>query len=139
MELKDRILEAMNHSGMKKTEFSRAMKMSSGVVTQWLDGSIKSLKLKTAQKMQSLTGYSALWIADEEGEKMATSKPEPMPEFDGLTPGAIEIAALYDMIPVTDRIARVRAYNAATAAILAISQPEKATPEPEQDQKKQSV
>lgn len=139
MELKHRILEAMTHAKLKKTAFSRAMGMSSGVVTQWLDGTIKALKYETAQKMQDVTGYSALWLADEKGEKMAIQQAAPPPMPDGLTPGAIEIAALYDLIPVSDRIARVRAYNAATAAILAIARPSEPTPEPGQDQQKQSA
>lgn len=33
---------------------------------------------------------------------------------------AMEIAMLYDLIPVSDRVRRVKAYNAATAAILAV-------------------
>jgi len=33
---------------------------------------------------------------------------------------AMEIALLYDLIPVTDRIRRTKAYNAATSAILAV-------------------
>ena len=33
---------------------------------------------------------------------------------------AMEIALLYDLIPVSDRVRRVKAYNAATAAILEV-------------------
>lgn len=139
MELKDRILEAMTHAKLKKTAFSRAMGMSSGVVTQWLDGTIKALKYETARKMQDVTGYSALWLADEQGEKMAIQQAAPPPTPDGLTPGAIEIAALYDLIPISDRIARVKAYNAATSAILAIARPSPSTVEPDPDQKTQSA
>ena len=40
----------------------------------------------------------------------------------------MEIALLYDLIPVTDRIRRTRAYNAATAAILAVLEEQPATP-----------
>lgn len=39
-----------------------------------------------------------------------------------LTPAAIEIAALFDMIPVTDKIKRAQAFNAATMAILQVLQ-----------------
>lgn len=40
---------------------------------------------------------------------------------------AMEIALLYDLIPVSDRVRRTRAYNAATAAILAVLEERPAT------------
>ena len=39
-----------------------------------------------------------------------------------LSPAAIEIAALFDMIPASDKIKRAQAYNAATTAIMQVLQ-----------------
>lgn len=137
MELKDRILEAMLSAGLKKLQFANAVGVSSGCVTQWLNGSTKTLKFKSAMRMQQVTGYSADWLAEEKGEKMAGFLPAQ--DFAGLTPGAIEIAALYDIIPVSNRIKRVQAYNAATAAILAVIEPGNTSEQLARDQKKQSA
>lgn len=62
MELKDRIAEAINSTGLSDSDFAKRMGKSKGVVTQWRDGTIKSLKAITAQNMQDLTGYRAEWL-----------------------------------------------------------------------------
>jgi transcriptional regulator with XRE-family HTH domain len=49
---------------------------------------------------------------------------------------AIELAALFDLIPYRDRIRRAMAYNAATKAILDVLQPKQPTAPSIQDQKK---
>lgn len=51
-----------------------------------------------------------------------------------LTPSAIEIAVLFDMIPASDRIRRAQAFNVATDAIIAVLQsvPASATASPDQ-------
>lgn len=120
-ELSHRILEAMHGAGLKKLQLAKATGKSSGAVTQWIDGSTKTLKAETAAKLQAATGYSAVWLVTGKGEKLAGSKTPGV--FDSLTPGALDIAALYDLIPVRDQIKRVEAYNAATAAILAVLKP----------------
>jgi hypothetical protein len=58
-----------------------------------------------------------------------------------LTSGAMEIAALYDLIPETDLIRRGRAYSAATIALLAVVEDHKLQASELQpvDQKKQPV
>lgn len=120
-ELSDRILEAMHGAGLKKLQLAKATGKSSGAVTQWIDGTTKTLKAETAAKLQAATGYSAVWLVTGKGEKLAGSNTPNV--FDALTPGALDIAALYDLIPVRDQIRRVEAYNAATAAILAVLKP----------------
>lgn len=120
-DLSARILEAMNGAGLKKLQLAKATGKSSGAVTQWIDGSTKALKADTAAKLQAATGYSAVWLVTGKGEKLAGSKTPGT--FNELTPGALDIAALYDLIPVRDQIRRVEAYNAATAAILAVLKP----------------
>lgn len=56
MALKDRIREAMEGAELKPADLARATGKSAGAVTQWLDGTIKSLKAETAELMQQATG-----------------------------------------------------------------------------------
>lgn len=135
MELKDRLLEVMLGAGLERLQFAKAAKVTSGAVTQWLDGSTKSIKSVKAANLQAATGYSAVWIATGTGEKMvATAPAQPGAQA---TPGAMEIAFLYDEIPVSDRIKRTQAWNAATQAILEVLQSESASASPSQNRKKQ--
>ena len=39
-----------------------------------------------------------------------------------LTPSAVEIAVLFDMIPLSDKIKRAQAFNAASMAIMQVLQ-----------------
>ena len=68
--MKDRISEAINSTGLSNVEFARRMGKSKGVVTQWLDGTIKTLKADTAHRMQEVTGYRSDWLVFERGEKL---------------------------------------------------------------------
>lgn len=45
-----------------------------------------------------------------------------------LTPAAVELAALFDMIPVEDKVRRAMAFNAASTAIMQVLQHAPATP-----------
>ena len=135
MELKDRLREVMEGAGLKKLQFAKAAGVSSGAVTQWLDGSTKAIKSSKAAALQAATGYSAVWIATGVGDKLVATAPAKPGEQ--ATPGAMEIAYLYDEIPVTERIKRTQAWNAATQAILEVLQSDLASVEPVVHQKKQ--
>jgi transcriptional regulator with XRE-family HTH domain len=127
MELKNRIREAMEGAGLKPLQLAVKTGKTSGAITHWLTGATRSLKAETAAKIEAATGYSAAWIVSGNGEKLVKSSTGPRRMGDGLSPGAIEIAALYDLIPIGDQIRRVQAYNAATAAILSILEPVRST------------
>lgn len=60
MALKDRIKEAQGD--LSKAAFARAVGVTGASVTQWLDGTTKSLKGDVATKMERATGYRADWI-----------------------------------------------------------------------------
>jgi len=135
MDLKTRLREVMEGAGLKKLQFAKAAGVSSGAVTQWLDGTTKAIKSEKAANLQSSTGYSAVWIATGKGEKFVATAPAAPGEY--ATPGAMEIAFLYDEIPVSDRIKRTLAWNAATRAILDIVQPGQPSVEPTRHHKKQ--
>lgn len=65
------------------------------------------------------------WLLSGVGE-MLPRAPASLPS--ALTPGAVEIAVLYDMIPEIDKISRAKAFNAATTAIMVVLQALHATP-----------
>lgn len=67
--LQERIAEIMQSTGMTVGELSDVAGVSSSAVTQWKDGPTKTLKAAPAAKLSSMTGYSALWIAEGIGPK----------------------------------------------------------------------
>lgn len=69
MSMKDRIAEAIDSTGLTDSAFAKRMGKSKGVVTQWRDGSIRSLKAETAQSMQDITGYRSEWLISGKGPK----------------------------------------------------------------------
>ena len=61
----------MQHTGWKVAQIAEICGVSSSAVTQWKDGPTKSISLEPAIKLERKTGYSALWIANGKGEKLA--------------------------------------------------------------------
>lgn len=71
MTLAARIKEAMGERS--SADIARATGKSPGAVTQWLDGTIKSLKADTATKLEIATGYRASWLVTGRGPKLAAN------------------------------------------------------------------
>lgn len=69
MGLADRIKEAMGDR--KPGAFAKETGVSPAAVTQWLDGSTKTLKAETAEKIEAVTGYSWRWLTSGRGPKLA--------------------------------------------------------------------
>lgn len=130
MALKERIQELLD-AGFTRAQLAGAAKLTPAAVTHWMSGGTAELKGPTAAALQALTGYSAAWIAtgalpkklepkhytlEAQGGQFEVAKTQQEPA----TPVAMEIALLFDEIPVQDRIRRTQAYNAATQAILGI-------------------
>ncbi len=67
------------------------------------------------------------WLASGTGQ-MDMPKPSNLPKE--LTPAAIEIAVLFDMIQQSDKISRAKAFNLATSAIMQVLQSAQATHQP---------
>ncbi len=81
MNLSDRIREAIQHSGKSQAQIATDTGKSPGAVSQWLDGSTKSLRADTAAALERATGYSAAWLVTGKGTKIAINVPniEPAP------------------------------------------------------------
>lgn len=70
MALSDRIKEAMEASGKSAADLARDTKKTAGAVSQWLDGTIKSIKADTAAALEASTGYRASWLVTGKGAKL---------------------------------------------------------------------
>lgn len=90
MALKDRIKEAQG--SMSKAQFARELGVTGASVTQWLDGTTKSLKGPVAVKMERLTGYRAEWIVSGRLPKKAENV-EQGPDVRGTVPLLSDVQA----------------------------------------------
>lgn len=70
MSLALRIREAIKHSGKTQAQIAIATGKSPGAVTQWLDGTTKSLRADTAAALERATGYDANWLVTGKGVKL---------------------------------------------------------------------
>lgn len=128
MSLTDRIQEIID-AGFSRNQIAIAAGVTPAAVTHWLNGDTKSIKGNCAAGIQAATGFSAAYIASGKLPKMADQQSQTdRPKLDEpATPVAMEIALLFDEIPVSDRVRRTQAYNAATKAILDILEGQQAT------------
>ena len=83
MTLAKRIYEAMGEKS--PADIARATKRSESAVSQWLDGTTKSLKGETAAMLEMATGYRAAWLISGKGAKTLNGLDEG-PRVRGLVP-----------------------------------------------------
>ena len=83
MTLASRIREAMGDKS--PADIARATKKTESAVSQWLDGSTKSLRGETAAMLEVATGYRAAWITTGKGAKK-TDNVQPGPNIKGVVP-----------------------------------------------------
>jgi transcriptional regulator with XRE-family HTH domain len=74
MGLGERIAEAIAGSGKTKAQIARECDVTGGAVSQWLSGSVKSLKAETAIALEQATGYRAYWLLHGKGPR-TTAEP----------------------------------------------------------------
>ena len=67
--LETRIKMVLEETGMEPVDFSRASGASISVVSQWLSGAIKSMRLDFALNVEDATGYSHVWLMIGKGER----------------------------------------------------------------------
>lgn len=79
MERHERIARAIHTSGLKKGEVATKCGVAPSAVTQWLSGESKSLKPENLFALAKATGFSAQWLAVEEGPELIESNVEPGP------------------------------------------------------------
>lgn len=78
---------------MKPAEFARRIGVSKSALSQIEDGTTKSLALKTALKIQSVTGYRAEWLQDGMPPKKGKFGLEPDTDYPAVRRGTIKLSA----------------------------------------------
>lgn len=71
--LADRLREALDESGLTKKQLADACGCAPSNVTAWLNGKAKSIRSDTLNKVASILGVSALWLANGSGSKRSAS------------------------------------------------------------------
>lgn len=80
MEIHERIARAIKLSGKKKGEVAKACGVANSAVTQWIDGTTKSIRPDNLYALAGITGFNARWLAIGEGPERPT---EPNAELIG--------------------------------------------------------
>lgn len=113
MTLADRIREAMG-TGMKPADLAREAGVTQAAVSQWLDGTTKSLKAEKAARIEAATGYRANWIVTGKGPKKV-SEAESAPEDQQLLDEYRQVLLDLNDIPPPRRDRLIEAIRAAAA------------------------
>lgn len=92
-------------AGLTQSTFARKIGVTKGAVSQWENGNTKNLRLPNLFAIEDATGFSARWIALEEGPVRVADPPVSADEFDrGLDQlGEGDLAAL--LRAVADKLA----------------------------------
>jgi SOS-response transcriptional repressor LexA len=72
--LSERLQWAIDHAGIKKIDLARECGISRGAVTQWFNGSTKSLEGANLTNAAKATGVSAHWLATGSGSRVPVTK-----------------------------------------------------------------
>lgn len=86
MSLADRITEAILSSGKRPVEVARAIGRTPSAISQLMDGTTKSLKAETAERLQQATGYRSAWLVSGKGPKLVSDNTAPGPTLHSEVP-----------------------------------------------------
>lgn len=64
-------------SKKRPSEVARAIGRTPSAISQLMDGTTKSLKAETAERLQQVTGYRSAWLVSGRGPKMVGGNVEP--------------------------------------------------------------
>lgn len=81
VDMGERIRMARAAAGLTQSEFARKVGVSKGAVSQWENGDVKNLRLPNLFAIEDATGFSARWVALEEGPVQVADPPPPTAEF----------------------------------------------------------
>jgi transcriptional regulator with XRE-family HTH domain len=125
--LSERLQHALATRDKSPAELARAVKKTESAVSQWLSGETKSLRSESLIAACAFLGCHPAWLysgklpsgldkAEEKIEPVAAAIAPPVSK-PLITASAIELAAIYDMIPIEHRLLRAEAFSLATTAI----------------------
>lgn len=126
-----RLFKARKHAKLTQDQLSQAVGMTQPVLSA-LEWQGQSSQFTPA--IADRCGVSTHWLAYGAGEML-----EPSKAVSGLSHEAFELASLYDLIPITDRIKRAVAHADAAQAILAVLQDAPSTAHTPERRKKRFV
>lgn len=90
-----------------------------GMIITNAKGRDQKLSTEAHEAVANYLKVNSRWLLTGEGPMEATNQVSAPTE---LTPAAIELAVLFDMIPLDDKISRAKAFNAASTAIMQVLQ-----------------
>jgi SOS-response transcriptional repressor LexA len=86
MTLASRITEAILGSGKRPADVARAIGRTPSAISQLMDGTSKSLRAETAERLQLVTGYHSAWLVSGKGPKLVNANTGPGPQLYGEVP-----------------------------------------------------
>jgi SOS-response transcriptional repressor LexA len=86
MTLANRVTEAILNTGKRPVEIARAIGRTPSAISQLMDGTTKSLKAETAERLQNVTGYRSAWLVSGRGPKLVSDNTEPGPSLQSEVP-----------------------------------------------------
>lgn len=89
MNRNERIARAIQQSGKNKSQIAAECGVANSAVSQWISGDSKSMKPENLFALSKATGFSAMWIAIEQGPERIVSEMEldgEIAPWDGKTP-----------------------------------------------------
>jgi transcriptional regulator with XRE-family HTH domain len=112
-----RIYEAMQHADMNQSELSKKIGLSQGGISALIKtGQGSSYTPAIAQAL----GVNVNWLAYGNGAMLDAA---PKSTIAGVSDQALQLAALFDLIPIRETLQRQKAYAAAVQSILSVLQP----------------
>lgn len=90
-----------------------------GMILANAKGRDQKLSTTAHENVAAFLRVNSRWLLTGEGPMEAATQVNAPTE---LTPAAIELAVLFDMIPQTDKLSRAKAFNAASSAIMQVLQ-----------------
>ncbi|UCV00268.1 hypothetical protein [Acidovorax radicis] len=90
-----------------------------GMIITNAKGRDQNLRTKAHTAVAAYLKVNSDWLLTGEGQMESTATVNAPTE---LTPAAIELAVLFDMLPQADKISRAKAFNAASTAIMQVLQ-----------------
>lgn len=110
----------MDEKTVSRSTLAGFLGMSVQGVGMVITGKVAALSTENHSRAADYLHVNHLWLATGEGEMVSSGEPTVKHSVDGITPQALELATLFDLIPPADKIKRHRAFNQAAASILSV-------------------
>jgi len=93
-----------------------------GFIGQMIEGGSRPISEKTVEKVESLAGFEGWFDVPPDASQSTYTRVHPARKNTEFSPSAEELAKAFDAIPVSQNLYRIKAFNAASMAILEVLQ-----------------